>query len=79
MTFPALCSKRVTEGLVRKCRRSLLNGMGVFMGYVDSVAVQTNGEVCVGNRCRGSKLTTLVSLRETELNSSNLFHIEGGN
>ena len=49
------------------------------MGYVDPVAVQTNGEVCVGNRRRGSTLTTLVALRETELDSSNLFHIECGN
>ena len=79
MAFPAFCSKSVTEGLLRKCRRSLLNGMDVFMGYVDPVAVQTNGEVCVGNRRRGSTLTTLVALLETELDSSNLFHIECGN
>ena len=79
MAFPALCTKSVTEGLLRKCRRPLLNGMDVFMGYVDPVAVQTNGEVCVGKTLSGSKSTTLVSLRETELNSSNLFHIECGN
>ena len=52
---------------------------GFVHGISNAAVVQTNAEVRVGNRLCDSKLTTLVSFPETELNSSNLFHIEGGN
>ena len=49
------------------------------MGFLIAALVLANGKVRVGNRLCDSKLTTLVSLPETELNSCNLVHIEGSN